>query len=1161
MPVLDPIKYRGEPPRANILRQQKIERRRQAERKKELEAAAEKAQQEVAEFEATHQKPGAGDTWITKADYNKLGLRLQRVYDKEGYEALVKASLSPKLQAAYEKGGWAAVVEASQPRSFGGEGTQTYKFPVDDDTKNAWKKYVKEGENEPSYKIAERMIAEGASDAEVYAFIQHHPTALRGAFVHRLVTKINNELDKMSGMTDREQFEHMIKLGFIPKGSKFVPGITQEEIARIKKGDIQPEDAQAVATMKPTRWSYRTLEQMKQAEQQALAGAAFRRVMRPYQSGAGYNLVAAIQGGVRPAKLKEFGFDEADIKQAQKMIADVKVREKYQAKIADYIKSDGSLDLVKLAEAAAKGKKVTAYQLRMAGYDISNKDYQKLLAGLTPQKALGELKGYEVISGPPGRESTGYDIARYLRDNPEGEASLRTAGFSNNDIREAQQYNKNNPWVYETAEERLDAYLKENNIYEAPGLDKFYLNTGNGKYEFVSFKNLDRVKDKYPELMELLKATQDKPDKYRKPSVSIQQFTANFLASRGIREVSYLEPSKGGQGTDWERYQTARAHAAEEYARLYGLGAMQQSGIVGVATFVFPPVRALQPEYKLSDVTAIEWGLGAANIVLIASPAITAPLKGLGAVSVTRAGVPILGKTTGYMAANAAIQAGAGAIYTTHTVQNWGKMSVLDRVISVIIDSALIGAALHSTVGTIKSVRAPKQAAFRFDFSTKASTVTSNANVGKALDIIQDAIAKQDIKLLRAGARQLELAGAEVPKTLGGDTIISQARNILRNPENYINLAKNPPSGLDARIVKSGLSANQKHLDMLIRQLRRTKNPDRIAAIKEAIKQTRKQIAVQTKTQIPPLRIRELTEPVPRKYSLIPVEEAKKALLKSDKKITVEKRSIPIKEFTEYSAAQVAKKYGVSSSAIVIAISNLPIRTKILIAAVHPDLPLTQPAPSPSTTVQQEAFIVAQPETQPTPSIEPSPVSAPEATTETTVSPETSPEPDPSPEPSPSPMPVPTMTTETTPSTAEPPKKKPYIRRQLDVEGRREDWGEVPEGTVVWKQGFGYWQVRPPYGRSDKHFTIRKPEGARIQPDMKTAAATLQTLSGKPPEYFGFSMGVVDVAVKSPPRSPDIQAAKASLSFTPSPKYRPQRRFGPYRVVKGGNTLGLKRRR
>lgn len=100
-----------------------------------------------------------------------------------------------------------------------------------------------------------------------------------------------------------------------------------------------------------------------------------------------------------------------------------------------------------------------------------------------------------------------------------------------------------------------------------------------------------------------------------------------------------------------------------------------------------------------------------------------------------------------------------------------------------------------------------------------------------------------------------------------------------------------------------------------------------------------------------------------------------------------------------------------------------------------------------------------------------------------------------------------------------------------DAEKGREQ-ATFPKGTVAWKQGIGWWVFMPPYtGPADRVFVLKKPKGAEIATDARSAAGTIQSMGGPSAVNLKFDMGIVDVNLKDPPRQPSRKEGQKAIKF------------------------------
>lgn len=554
--------------------------------------------------------------------------------------------------------------------------------------------------------------------------------------------------------------------------------------------------------------------------------------------------------------------------------------------------------------------------------------------------------------------------------------------------------------------------------------------------------------------------------------------------------------------------------------------------MISAAEWVFPAAKALKPEYKISDVSGMEWGIGAANVALFAAPYIAAPLKGVGAaINVTKAGTPILGSTTAYKMGVAAIQAGAGAVYTADTVEGIinKRLKGANLVFAILIDTAILAVAISSGVGALKSIKAPKQGAFKFDFSAKAKTMTGSDKVAAAFDDIQAAIARKDPLQLKAAAKRLELAAGELPKQLDGGYLAKRARLMAANADDYIRLAKDKPA--NPEIYKSGIDANKQHLDLLEKQLKNTKNPATRQAIEKAIKDTRK-VIVETKEK--PVAITEDirtfdSKNLPEvKRSTALTKAAREKVSKSTESIKVGKKAIPVKEFATKSARQVVEKYKVSPAVLVWAVSRLPINVKEILAISNPEIiaypatveletPVTVVSPYDEPAIKDAPSIRSQPLTETATALD----LKTQTVTKTESIIETKPEPGPTPKPEPAQEPVkfttlaPTKTD--TPTKTTPPNKN--TPRMLGGRKEGSDWTrEEAESAIAWKDGFNIIAIKYPYRRGIDEASFNEnniPPGLTVLKNYKGAGSQQASVKvkGKFPKKRTVDVGNQDVII------------------------------------------------
>lgn len=422
---------------------------------------------DVKAFEGTHAEPGGGDVWITQSDYDNLPSSLKQIYDNQGYDALLEAieatkhevetpagetvsealsdkystsmseyadeyqlpgagdiwitkedyeSLSPQLQKIYDEGGYDALAkemqkEQSMAIAFSDESRDIYGRVQMDDSLPNWESYISDTEGMDSREIAEALISTGAPPAVIYDFISHHRSANTGAVVSDWMSEFIEVLNSISEMSDEEQFNELMRLGFIPEGSTFIPAITEEQIQQMQAESVGApvEQIEQLSRLQPSGWSYTTPEQKKAAQE--AARLRYETVVKPYLT------------GVRLARERQQVLEDRE--QATAL-----------SELVDYINDD---DTLRWFEAAQAG--IPLETIRAAGYDVSQSDYRLAQAGLTTESfGTDPLVDYLV---EPSSVSTDrlpkYDIVRYLEEHNNNPELLRQLGFSEEDIDAAQE--------------------------------------------------------------------------------------------------------------------------------------------------------------------------------------------------------------------------------------------------------------------------------------------------------------------------------------------------------------------------------------------------------------------------------------------------------------------------------------------------------------------------------------------------------------------------------------------------------------------------------------------------------------------------------------------------------------------------------------------------
>ena len=307
-------------------------------------------------------------------------------------------------------------------------------------------------------------------------------------------------------------------------------------------------------------------------------------------------------------------------------------------------------------------------------------------------EALQELTPYKIEG------EDGYDIARYLRNNPGKESTLVTVGFKETDIEEAKTYN-NLAWVKKNPFEEYNQLMHQE--LAKRGLDKAesipymfasgYIIDPDSK-EKIYISNIEESNNEITRLIseKYIRETHSAP-------LSLESFTQEYLVSRNIPD----NHSQKSLEAKWE--------ASAEYARYYGDGAFAKDLGIQTAKFLFIPARALYPEVTIKDISGMEWGLGAAQISLLALPGVGSLVGKAAGTGISRLA------TTG-------IGLAAGGLFTAETIKSWDSMSLAERSIAVAMDVLILGGAVYGMKG----------------FKTKGETATGNKAADKISQIVSE---------------------------------------------------------------------------------------------------------------------------------------------------------------------------------------------------------------------------------------------------------------------------------------------------------------------------------------------------------------------------------------------------------------------------------------
>ncbi|MCJ7805215.1 hypothetical protein MUP46_01045 [Patescibacteria group bacterium] len=333
--------------------------------------------------------------------------------------------------------------------------------------------------------------------------------------------------------------------------------------------------------------------------------------------------------------------------------------------------------------------------------------------------ALNSLQGEVQSRLVSYKSKDGYDVASFLRDNgnkPELASELVLAGFKKVDIDNAVEFNKQ-PFAEENKVEAVWNKIQRETKGEFPIFSHLL-------YPAVSYEarqEHDIFIKQYPQLAAELFQTVNgmRAEAVRKsvqPSLSLDAFTAEYAAARGIGDVhAFLHK-------DLDKA-NMRDLAAFKYEQLYGTRQSQLAVGAGIIATLWTPGKMTYPEISPKDITAMEWGVGVAQIALLAAP-------GAGGAA-GRVISPLAGKLT-----SIGIQSAAGVVFTAETVKSandvmtkWDTMTIAEQdeakkniAISALMDAWVISGVLSGLKG-IRSLPAKAQAKVEIPKTAKMPSV------------------------------------------------------------------------------------------------------------------------------------------------------------------------------------------------------------------------------------------------------------------------------------------------------------------------------------------------------------------------------------------------------------------------------------------------------
>jgi len=356
------------------------------------------------------------------------------------------------------------------------------------------------------------------------------------------------------------------------------------------------------------------------------------------------------------------------------------------------------------------------------------------------------------------------------------------------------------------------------------------------------------------------------------------------------------------------------------------------------------------------------------------------------------------------------------------------------------------------------------------------------------------------------------------------ETDIPESQSMKLLPEGRRSLPPGapPPVQKTAKALEEAadkISDTEKHLELLERQLKRSKNPTRQEAIEKSIRETKKVITaerVKVRTFLQDFIMPEQAGArVPAKTTTRElVRREKRRVVRQPSKTTPPKKGSATKAVAKTSTGLTTKAVTATQrKASTAQKAESAERTKPIVIQRAKERPAERLREEPSEKERQAASISPKPSEQVQPQTATSTRVDEAIDTATRLREE--PSPAPAPKPHPRPVPKPTKAPTKTPEPVQPKKRIPLPLRGKAEKGK--DWTQAEvKSAVGFKQGFSVVGVKAPYEKPEdvKTFNVKAvPKELRVISLKKgkgTASASFQPLTGAPKKETQLDIGVVD---------------------------------------------------
>jgi hypothetical protein len=84
-------------------------------------------------------------------------------------------------------------------------------------------------------------------------------------------------------------------------------------------------------------------------------------------------------------------------------------------------------------------------------------------------------------------------------------------------------------------------------------------------------------------------------------------------------------------------------------------------------------------------------------------------------------------------------------------------------------------------------------------------------------------------------------------------------------------------------------------------------------------------------------------------------------------------------------------------------------------------------------------------------------------------------------------------------------------------EAKQKQIRDAFNGSIVWRQGFGWWAIKDPYkSKSDVAFFYKEPppNARQVEGGAGSALRSIQTITGKPPHKLTVDLGIQDIVIE-----------------------------------------------